>query len=250
MPQAARGFPSYYRQLADEELLRLALQGAELEDSAAVALDAELAARKLGEDAIREFEHRLHTETDAQEEPQQQPAAESGDERGEISFTGELPPDWFDESSDTRSVHVSCLRPKGVTAAVLLFAVAAVVRIPLAWALIGSGYSAASYLTVAFGVIAALLAVVQLLATVALWHMKEWARKVMVGFCWLAVVVLAVVITSAAIYRLRGFTVDPVLAFVNCFGFFWNILWACYFSSERTREAFAAVTQARDDIRH
>ena len=111
MLASTENFSENYRLCADGELLQLALHREQLVAAASAALDAELAARGLGEDALREFQEQSRAEANAA----------AADPQDELPPPQELPPDWFDDTSDPAADSLATSRPKGVTAAAYLF---------------------------------------------------------------------------------------------------------------------------------
>jgi len=109
-------FAEYYRGLADEELLNLALQKHELLEAAASALEREMASRNLGEAALHVFREGRRLE--AEEEPEVGPQEASSEPR----VATELPSDWFDDDDESTAAYYDHpTRPKAATVLSLLF---------------------------------------------------------------------------------------------------------------------------------
>lgn len=235
MPGPTEGFAEYYRTLADGELLNLALQPEELVDAAATALDGELAARGLGEAALREFKEGL------QEHVENEPEVD----QGEPSPAGELPADWFgDDAADTQEQSLATLRPKGVTAGAYLFWLSGIIGIAWGVWIVYARPAGTSPLMLANGIVTLLSGILQFVAGHGLWQLKPWARTLAGTVCWVNVVLAAIGIGGLALWRLRGFAVDPMWSIARFISFVWNLLWALYLGSEKTRAAFRVPQRA------
>lgn len=231
MPDPGEEFSRYYRTLTDDELLSLAVQRQELVAAASGALEAELASRGLGAEAIHEFEEwsRAQAET------------EPGDTQDELPPPVELPPDWFDDTAGTPDESLASCRPKGVTVGAFVFWLSGIVGV--AWGAVvvfGSAAGTTSGLLAAV-VLGLFLGCFYFVTGFGLWNLKPWARTAAAALCWFNVLLLSASITGAAIIRLRGFAVDPITTLSWFVGFVWNVLWARYFGRENTRKAFRAT---------
>jgi hypothetical protein len=236
MPGSTEGFAEYYRTLADGELLNLALQREELVEGAATALDAELAARGLGEAALREFKEGLAE--DIEEDPR--------DLRDrEPPPPAELPADWFDDDAvDSPEQSLATLRPKGVAVGAYVFWLSGIIVMAWGFWFVYAKPAGTSSLMLANGVLGLLLGILQFVAGHGLWQLKPWARTLAATICWVDVGLCAIGIGLLAFIRLRGFAIDPIWSGARFVGFVWNLLWALYLGSEKTRAAFRVPQRA------
>ena len=96
----------------------------------------------------------------------------------------------------------------------------------------------ASSFMLANGVLGLLLGILQFVSGHGLWQLKPWARSLAATICWINVALSAIGIGVLAFLRLRGYAIDPMWSCARFFGFVWNLLWALYLGSEKTRAAF------------
>ncbi len=223
-------FSKHYHKLADGELLLLARQRVQLAPAASAALDAELLARGLGPEAIREFEDQSRVNL----EPQTADASE------ELPPPIELPDDWFDEDAGAPTTSALSSRPKGVTICALLFWLSGVLM--AGWgALMFSGSPQLRSLVI--GMFAMILGVVQCVSGCGLWWLTLWGRKSAELLCWFFVALASLSIVVNAYTRLRGIAVDVENAIWPFVGLLWQLLWAIYLRSQSTRHAFLPAEQ-------
>lgn len=105
MPTPAKAFAEQYRSFTEDELLQLALDRRDLLPAASAALEAELAARGLGDEAIQNFRDRLRTPAEDEHDSLQQ---------GPPPPPTDLPENRFDEKSDdSRSSSLQCRASPG-----------------------------------------------------------------------------------------------------------------------------------------
>lgn len=223
-------FSDRYRKLADGELLVLARQRQQLAEAASAALDAELAARGLGPEANREFGDLIEAN----------PEPETEDVPGELPPPSELPDDWFDDHAEESTGSVPSSRPKGVTVCAFLFWLSGITT--TGWgALMFSGKLPLRSL--AIGLLAMILGVLQCVIGSGLWRLTPWARKFAEVFCWLSVALASFGIVGNACMRLQGSLMDAEKAIWQFVGLLWQLLWALYLGRQSTREAFLAAEQ-------
>lgn len=227
MPRLADGFSERYRKLDNDELLALALQRQQLEPSALIALDSELAARKLGETALCEYKDQLRTKAE--------PEAEDVTEE-ELHPSAELPDDWFDEEADLPTATLAPSRPKGVTVGAFIFWLSGMITV--SWGVL-TILEKPSTLLLAVGITAIVLGILIFVAGLGLWRLNPWGRTLAAGLCWLSVAWISLSIVAAAILRLRGFAIDPLSMVWQFMGLLWQMVWVLYLGSKDTRQAFS-----------
>ncbi len=230
-------FSERYRKLSDEELLALALQRQQLSAPASVALDAELAVRSLGEEALRVLENQLRAEVEPEPELTED----------ESPLPSELPDDGFNGDTDSPTVSLAASRPNGVTVGAFVFWLSGIFNGASGVLMITARMGDESTPTLAAGALTIVLGLLQFVTGFGLWGLNSWGRKLGEVLCWLSAIFLAVGIVSAAIMRLRGFAANPAEAFWQLLGCLWQLLWALYLGSKSTREAFLAALQQRGD---
>lgn len=228
MPFSAEEFSEHYRTLGDDELLALALQRQQLAAAALVALDAELAARSLGDEALRELEDHLRTKA----EPELEVAQD------ELPAPSELPDDWFHEDADSSTGSPASSRPKGVTVGAFVFWLSGIISAAWgAWMMFSNATGVSS--SFAIGALIMVLGILQFAAGSGLWRLKPWARKLGEGLCWVNVTLVSVSIATGAFNRLRGVAADPLNVISQFVSLLWQVSWALYLGRKSTREAFS-----------
>ena len=221
MSTSTEDFSEHYRTLADGELLALARHRQQLAAAASVALDAELAARSLREEALHEFKDQMRAKVEPEPE----------DAQDELPPPSELPDDWFDDDADSSTGSPASSRPKGVTVVAFVFWLSGSISAAWgAWTIFGRAAGASSQLLVT-AALAMVLGILQFVAGFGLWRLNSWARKLGEALCWVNVILATVSIAVAAFIRLRGFAVDPVIAIGEFLGFLWQVSWALYLGS-------------------
>jgi hypothetical protein len=233
MPRLVDEFSKRYRRLENDQLLALALQRQQLEASALIALDSELAARSLGETALREFEDQLRTKAEPEEEDIQEQ---------ELPTPSELPDDWFDEETDSTPSSLASSRPKGVTAGAFMFWLSGIITI--GWGVL-TILERGSSLMLALAATVIALGILSFVAGFGLWRLNPWGRKLAQALCWLGMMWGSLGIVAAAILRLRGFAIDPLTMIYQFVEVLWLMLWALCLGSEATREAFSRASHGR-----
>jgi len=226
----ANQYSERYRKLADGELLMLARQREQLAATASAALDAELAARGLGPEAIREFEHQV----------QRNPEPETPDASEQLPAPNELPDDWFIDDPEDRPSSLSSSRPKGVTVCAFVFWLSGLAATVWGVLIVSGNLSSRLWVT---GVITMILGLAQCVVGSGLWKLTPWARRSAAAFCWFCFALASFDILAGAYMKLRGFAVDPMHAIGEFMGLWWQLLWALYLGRQSTREAFLAVGQ-------
>lgn len=227
MPTPAKAFAEQYRSFIEDELLQLALDRRDLLPAASAALEAELAARGLGDEAIQNFRDRLRTPAEDEHDSLQQ---------GPPPPPTDLPENRFDEKFDDSTLSLAPFRPKGVTICAFIFWLSAVVG-ALESALMIINDTASSIVGIA-------LSGLIFVAGCGLWRLRPWARKLGVGLCWTIAALVTVTIVDAAVMKLRGAAIDPLWVLSWVWMVIWNVLWALYLSSETTRKAFVPENQS------
>ncbi len=217
-----------YHKHSDGELLQLAEQREQLTAAASAALDAELRARALAPEAIRQFEAETRKNAEAQAQ----------NEVAELPPPSELPEDWFDEQAEEETVSVSAWRPKGVTVCAFLFWSGGVATAGFgAWAFFAK--MASQWLMI--GALGVIFGVLQCAIGAGLWRMRSRARQVAEAFCWLCVVLESLSIIGSAYIRLRGFSVSIPISILIFSSLCWQLLWALYLDRDSVRQAFLAA---------
>ena len=242
MPKLVDAFSERYRKLENGELLALALQRHQLESSALIALDSELAARNLGETALREFEDQFEQKAEPAEDVK--PAAEDVTAE-QLPPPSELPGDWFDEEADPSAVSLASSRPKGVTVGALMFWFSGIINVGFGtWIIFAGGSSLLSVI----GSVSIVLGILSFIAGSGLWRLNPWGRALAEVLCWFGVTTGGSIIIAAAFWRMRGFAVDPGTIIYQFFGVLWQSLWLLYLSRKDIRQAFDRVPHGANNI--
>jgi hypothetical protein len=243
---SAEQFSERYRSLEDGELLALALQRQQLAAQALAALDAELSARNLGDEAVHEFEDHLRTKSAAETEvaAETKMAVETESTAGELPPPRELPDDWFDDYEDATPASRASSRPKGVTLTAYLFWLSGAINaIQGTWLTWGDA-ATASLRVPGVGVLLMGIGVLEFAIGLGLWRLRARARRWGAAVCWAWVGFASFVIVAAAIMKLRGvIAVEPLGVIWLFFVFLWQLTLALYLGSKKAREAFVAAAQ-------
>src|SRR6516162_1927936 len=228
-------FAQYYRSLVDEELLNLALQRSELQETAASALDAEMASRNLGEDSLQEFRQRHHSGS------RNEPQGEREDVSPEHSVVTELPPDWFDDEPENKDTtpQFASPRPKAATVLSLLFWLGGLIG--FAWGLnvVWRGPGGSSIFLFASGIVMLVFGVFTCVTGVGLWRLRAWGRVGAAALCWINVAGMGLDIAANAYVRLSGFAVNPADAMRDILQFLISLGLALYFGGQTARRIFS-----------
>lgn len=239
MSASTQEFAEYYRGLADEELLNLALQKHELLEAAASALEREMASRNLGEAALHVFREGRRLE--AEEEPEVGPQEASSEPR----VATELPSDWFDDDDESSAAYYDHpTRPKAATVLSLLFWLGGAIGISLGVLQISGGVASSARLLVASGILDVIFGAFACVAALGLWQLKPWGRTCALLLCWLNVALQSVNIAGFAFIRTRGFTVDPVYVVQHFVAFLGSFGLAMYFGGENAQRIFCRSPQS------
>jgi hypothetical protein len=176
MPTLVKDFADQYRFFADDELLQLAVDCKNLMPAASAALEAELSARGLGEEAVQGFREHLRTPPDE----------ENGSLQQEPLPPTDLPDHHRDEKPTAPSL-ASC-RPKGITVCAFIFWLSGV---------IGAVEGGMSISRVA-GVVVLMMSLATFVSGCGLWRLRPWARKLGLILCWTTVSVMCLNLVVAA----------------------------------------------------